>query len=73
MEIYNVALWSLWGSFLIVMPLVAWMFKTKNSTWGSFWSIWLATATMTGLILVGFLLFPDQISNLVEKLSNTLK
>ena len=73
MEIYKIALWMLWASFLIVLPTITWAFKTRNTNWGRFWSVWFLTAVITGIILTGLLLLPDQIIGFVEKMQNILK
>jgi ABC-type sulfate transport system permease component len=49
----------IWISVLIIFPIMAFLFKTKNTNWGRFFGVWVTSAILSGIILVILIYNPD--------------
>jgi len=62
-----ISLVSLWLSFVILNPLIAWAFLEKRASWKKFWIIWFFTILVTGIFLTYLIVLPEQFLDLVGK------
>lgn len=72
-SVYRPSLIILWLSYLIVLPLVTLIFKTKNQNWGRFWGIWFFTNLIVGIVLIFMVSSPSIIESFMNGLSNIIK
>lgn len=53
---------------VIGYPIATWIFKSKNTKWGNFWTVWLILSIL-GLVVLGFFIMtPQWISDLIKNL-----
>lgn len=69
-DAYIPALIILWVSGVIIMPLVFWAFKTRNTNWGRFWGAWFFTSLLSGIVLIGVLLSPNFLVEILVKIKS---
>lgn len=53
----------LWLSFFILLPIVAWLLKNKNTNWGRFFLMWVISAVLTGSLLIFLIYSPNTIAD----------
>lgn len=71
-SIYSESLIISWMSFWLIMILVAFISKGRKKNWGNFWEIWLWTTIGSGLIILGFVLLPDFVSNIINSIKEAI-
>lgn len=70
---YNFAIFVTWIAYTILNPLFTALFKTNKTNWGRFWSVWLLTTLITGVIAGFLILAPEQISAFITKFTEWIK
>lgn len=61
-------LFSFWLIAILLLPLIAGIFKSNKSGWGNFWGIWGFFVIITLGILIYYLTMPEVVINLLEKI-----
>ncbi len=54
-----------WIFVISILPLIAFLFKSKKTNWGNFWGIWGTLAILSGIVLVGLIMNPEFIAEKV--------
>lgn len=71
-QMYAPSLITSWILFLSIMILVGWISNLNKKSWGNFWNIWWLTAIASGLVVLGFVMIPETISNLFNSIKEVL-
>lgn len=73
LEQVKILLITLWSSGVIILPIIAGIFKSARTSMKTFWLIWGFFVIITGGILALSLTMPEVILNLGEKLLSLIK
>ena len=66
-EAFIPSLFILYFSALAISPFVTWVFKSKKTGWGSFWSVWFSSAVILGIIVGILAMAPEFTTNSITK------
>lgn len=65
-QLYEPSLIISWVLFLSLMFLVGLISNLNKKSWGNFWTIWFLTALSSGIVVLGFVIIPETIYNLLN-------
>lgn len=57
--------------FIIILPLMAWAFKSDNTAWGKFFWVWFLTTLLTGILITFLIYMPNAVYTIWEFFKNS--
>lgn len=69
-SVYNFSLIFSWAFFVISFAVLGLIFKSKGK-WGFFWTVWMLSTVLTGVVVIFLVLSPEQVLNFIQSIKES--
>lgn len=59
---------TLTGLTLTFLPFLTWLFKSKKTNWGNFWTVWFSLVIVLAIVNTIFILRPEALYSILQNI-----